>query len=293
MALTDQGKISIWGTAREALTLVWSLRSQHIVLAYIAVLPFTVMASLGWLDPVLQFKMGTTADQLPPGFVSALLLTLVWSWGWVGLCALFWFRLYLTGPANFLRMTPPQLLEMWGRLMGYLLLLVAGFTLIGLLVASLLTAITLLGAGSLSPMTSSLGSVVITALVFFFITLALRFMLTIIGISVDVRISLRQSWHIMKGHSVAAFLVLLLLALPAQIIAELATKAIVSLVEGAPFGNHAGPLSSASYLALLVLSPLSLAGTALQIAAASIIFTHLAPRPKAAAEPPHQVDVIV
>lgn len=293
MALTDQGKIAIWMTAREALTLVWRLRSQHIVLSYIAVLPFTIMASLGWLDPVLQFRMDTPADHLPAGFVPALLLTLAWSWGWIGLCALFWFRLYLTGPSNFLRVTPPQLLGMWGRLMGYVITLVSAFIMIGLVVAALLVAIAMRGAGTPGPMTTGLISVIVTALVFLFITLSLRIMLTIVGISVEAPISLRQSWHIMKGHSLTVFLTLLLLALPAQMIAELGTKAVVSLVEGASFDNYTGPLSSASYLALLVLSPLSLAATALQMAIASIVFTHMAPRPETPAEPLHQVDVIV
>ncbi len=292
MALTDNGKIAVLATAKEAISLVWQDRKIHIILSYLAMLPATFMIWLGWLDPIINLEQG--AREFPPGFWPSFILFGLWGLGWSVLFNIFWIRLFLLGREHFLKLTAGNLASSWIRLIWYVLCI----TIVGAVVFALSLGLiggfmgpSLQSGAGVNPVAAMISSIVLTTAIVFTITFSLRVSLALIGPAIQHKMPLRQSWQILTGHTFKLFLTLLALLIPFTVMAGLIEVPFILALKGMgllePGTSHHNALAGIQ----LILSPLRYAGLALSFATLSIIYKHFVGL--AAPETGNRIDMIV
>ncbi|MDA5192763.1 hypothetical protein [Govanella unica] len=254
--------------ARDALRDLWDARRFHVILSLIAVLPRAVMDAFGLLSP---YYAGVLAQTLPPGYWQAALLFLLWAALWNTPMLVLWFRRFMVGPQDVLRLGLGQLTQRSLLFLGYSFLLIVGIGVIVMLSTVVLSGILSIFASGKSAAALPFGFllVLVIGLYFFFGT---RFMLTFGALTVGERLSLRDSWRLtanIAGPIIGALALCLLGSLMvAQGIYWLVTLAIIG-----PSGIPAGaPVPAVLHILDLILAPLNYAATALMAAICARVY---------------------
>lgn len=277
MALTENKKIEIWATIRDAATMLWAARKQHVALAVIAYVPY----------PLISFLSQGGSDTMKA--VTAAF----WGLLWLVPLHILWQRLFLVGPELFLKVTALQLFKMWLRLLGYYLGLFVAIVGTGLVFATAAFALHWVwrhALGLADPRIANAASA-IEALAFVSLCLivVMRLTPTFVGIPVDERIALRQSWLLMEGNAARLLLAILLVMVPAILVTVIAAGilglAIQQFTGAAAVTGGLSPVAEAAVA--LLLSPLLTAGSALWMAILALVYRDLVPQPE------HQVDLTV
>jgi hypothetical protein len=80
---------------------LWYYKFQHILISFVAVLPFCLAGFSGVLDPVFLVSPG--AEKMPEGFNSAFAVFILTIFIWAIPVTVLWHRLYLLGPEHLIR----------------------------------------------------------------------------------------------------------------------------------------------------------------------------------------------
>jgi hypothetical protein len=277
MALTENRKINIWATISDACRMLWAARKQHVALAVMAYLPYPLI-----------FLLSQGSGDSTKAVVAAL-----WGLLWLVPLHILWQRLFLVGPELFLKVSPLQLLKMWLRLVGYYLGLFVAIVGAGIAFAAAAFALHWVwgqALGAADPRTINVASAIeALAFVSLCLIIVMRLTPTFVGIPVDERIALRQSWLLMEGNAARLLLTILLVMVPAilvtAIVAGILGFAIAQFTGAAVVQGGLPPVVEAAVA--LLLSPLLTAGSALWMAVMALVYRDLVPQPE------HQVDLTV
>lgn len=264
--LRPQDSFGLFVTALRAL---WAARRTHVALAVIVTLPLTVIGLLGLLDP-LYAAMGREAE--PPGLGLALILFFLWVVGWNAPALVLWYRRFLLGPDQLLRIALPELARrsLWFALYSIVMGIIGlGASLLILTVFAAFLA--LFGGSGLSAMPL----VVVMFSVFFY--LAARFSLAFASISLGRRITLPESWQRTKGRGMAIFGAFTLGILLAMILSGLVSS-ILALLTGADAEAAVTPPAVFFFIDLAA-SPFAYASAALSAAITAEVYRDLVGEP--------------
>ncbi|PCJ39557.1 MAG: hypothetical protein COA81_10120 [Alphaproteobacteria bacterium] len=97
----DCTKLGIMSSIRQAYSCLWYYKFQHILISFVAVLPFCLAGFSGILDPVFLVSAG--AEKIPEGFNSAFAVFILTTFIWAIPVTVLWHRLYLLGPEHLIR----------------------------------------------------------------------------------------------------------------------------------------------------------------------------------------------
>jgi hypothetical protein len=289
MALTENKKIAIWPTVKQALHMLWAARGEHAILSFLAVLPFIVMGALGWLDPI--FTPPPAGASLPPDYVQAELEFLGWMLLWLIPFAILWQRLFLVGPHLFLKVTAGSLIKMWLRLVGYYLalaLILAALAILFLAASSGLVMVWQYALGATGP-SLAITTAKFAAIVFALsaLLIVMRLMPAFVSVALGENIPPRRSWQIMENNAGLLMLASFLVMLPVSALGDIIVGLMIGLINGFGPEQATTPPNLMSYFVILALSPLISAAAALQMAVMAIIYRDLVPQPE------HLVDLSV
>ncbi|MCF6195169.1 MAG: hypothetical protein L3J50_00590 [Emcibacter sp.] len=94
-------ELCIRSSIRQAYGCLWHYKFQHILISFVAVLPFCLAGFSGVLDPVFLVSPG--AEKMPEGFNTAFALFILTIFIWAIPVTVLWHRLYLLGPEHLIR----------------------------------------------------------------------------------------------------------------------------------------------------------------------------------------------
>ncbi|NOZ65491.1 MAG: hypothetical protein GXP00_03175 [Alphaproteobacteria bacterium] len=94
-------ELCIRSSIRQAYGCLWHYKFQHILISFVAVLPFCLAGFSGVLDPVFLVSPG--AEKMPEGFNSAFAVFILTTFIWAIPVTVLWHRLYLLGPEHLIR----------------------------------------------------------------------------------------------------------------------------------------------------------------------------------------------
>lgn len=248
---------------------LWALRGPHSILALIVVLPYAIMGATGVLDP---FYTLATADNLPEGYFTAASLMLAWAALWNTPAMVLWYRMFLLGPDQMLKLPAGAFLERALRLLGASALfglILGGVAVVVMLIAAIATGGQGFNQGVL------MAVILIAALI-----IGARLCLTFASITLGHAMPFRASWEKTRGRGLVIAGAFLLCALVAALLSVAVHGVIVAGLFGPPPADGTTLVSSRwMYLVDLVLAPVSYAGSALVCAVTAAVFWRLLGRP--------------
>lgn len=267
MALTENKKIAIWPTAKAAGRMLWAARKQHLVLSFVAIMPYLIIAA---------FNQNLVANPL---FSFALNIL------WLFPLGILWQRLFLLGTNLFLKVSPGQFIEIWGQSIRFYLMLLLRYG-----IAAIIFFITMWGIEWLLPHALNITSPHAAIVIAMILTLAfstisliliLHFMPTIVGITVEENTPPNKSWLMMKAHAIRLFLTIILLGSPMFFLFAVIWS-ILNFTALMITGTHLAvrPSSIETDILYILLSPLITAILVLPMAAMAIVYRDLVPRPE-------------
>lgn len=260
-------KLDILDLTLGAVQHVWSLKGPHALLALVTVAPYTLMGVSGLLDP---FFTAATTKTIPEGYLTSAVLMFVWAILWNTPAALLWYRMFLVGPDQLLKLPLGALRDRILRMLGAFLLfgvMVAGAGLAGMVVIGIVVAATGIATMNQGVM---MAVVLVVALL-----LGGRLCLTFASIALGHRLPFQASWERTKGHGLAISGAFLLSALIATLAASLAHGVIAAALFGP--SPEDGPAIASHWLFLtdFLLAPVTYAGTGLVSAVTAAAFWRL------------------
>lgn len=262
-----------FGLFVSALRSLWAARRIHVALAVIVTLPLTVIGLLGLLDPLYEAMAG---EEQPAGLGLSLVLFFLWVVTWNAPALILWYRRFLLGPDQLLRIALLDLARrsLWFALYSILMGIIGlGASLLILTALSALFA--LLGGGGLS----AVPLVVVMFSMFFY--LAARFSLAFASIALGRRITLPESWQRTKGRGLTIFGAFTLGILLAMILSGLVTS-LLALLSGADAASAVTPPAIFFFIDLAA-SPFAYASAALSAAITAEVYRNLIGEPVDAA----------
>lgn len=260
---------------RTALGDLWEARRLHVILSLVAILPRTILEFTGALTPYYD---GFMAETLPPGYWQATLLLFLWAALWNTPMLVLWYRRFLVGPEEMLRLRLGELAERTALflLYGFLLTLLVGGALLLLMVV--LGGVLSIVSGGHSGTMLPLGLMVMVALGLFFF-LGARLILTFAAIPIGRRVSFRESWQRTLGIAGPVIGAVALCAMGGLLVSQSA-RWLLSLpfigAEGLAPGVDIPPVL---HLVDFVLAPLNYAATALIAAVTAEVYRALSGPP--------------
>lgn len=256
----EQTTLCINTSLKDAYTCLWHYKWNHLLISYVAFLPFTAIGLLGFFDPF--FLPRSSLEMVPEGYNLSFILYIFSTYLWAIPCIILWHRLYLLGPEHLLRRKIWPILTRSFVMMSKVLLLIG--------IASLITVISV---GALMFLINSLGlndsvsdfldlsknefnryltifvvAGVITYLVF------LRFSLAICARTIGKRIGLLTSWRLTEKNTLRMFISFISVFLPAALIA-LAAFYIYQAAFGVNLFYSGEILSRGTYIHIFILAP--------------------------------------
>ncbi len=265
-------KLDVLDLTLGAVQHLWSNRGPHCVLALVVVAPYALMGALGLLDPLFA---ATTAGAVPEGYLTSAALMLAWGVIWNTPAMVLWYRMFLLGPDQMLKLPPAEFFARGARLIGYSILF--GLMLVAVAALVMLVILVLFSSANLGALQQGplMAVVMVAALI-----LGGRLCLTFTAVALGLRLPFQASWARTRGHGFtisAAFLLSVL-------VATLAASVAHGLISAALFGVGSGASESAMpshwlFGVDLLLAPVSYAGTALAAAISAAAFWRLVGRP--------------
>lgn len=269
MQRSDGSLQDSFGLFVTALRSVWAARRVHVALAVIVTLPLTMIGLMGLLDPLYAAMAG---EAQPAGLGLSLILFFLWVVTWNAPALVLWYRRFLLGPDQLLRIGLPDLVQrsLWFALYSILMGIIGlGASLLILTVIAALLA--LLGGGGMS----AVPLVIVMFSVFFY--LAARFSLAFASIALGRRITLPESWQRTKGRGLTIFGAFTLGILLAMILSGLVSS-ILALVSGADAASAVTPPAIFFFIDLAA-SPFAYASAALSAAVTAEVYRNLIGEP--------------
>lgn len=270
----DKPTLDVFELTVGAVRHLWALRGPHSILAFIVVAPYALMGILGLLDP---FYSTAVDDGLPDGYMTSALLIMAWGLLWNTPVMVLWYRLFLVGPDQMLKLSADAMVKRVLRLIGYSLLfalMVGGVALLAGLALSVFT-----GGGALNQ--AFLMAVILVAA----LVLGGRLCLTFASIPLGHLMPFRMSWERTKGHGLAISGAFLLCALVAALAGAVLSGVIGTGLFGAPAeGAETMVVSRWMFAVDLLLSPISYAGSALVCSVTAAAFHRLVGPPTEAVD---------
>lgn len=220
----DCSPLCINTSIKDAYGCLWRYKGNHLLISYIAFLPFTVVGLLGFFDPF--FLPRSSHELVPDGYNLSFILYILTTYFWAIPCVILWHRLYLLGPQHLLRR------KIWPILTRSFVILSKVLFLIGLcaMVILLLIAIFSFFISYLGLNDSISNFIELTETEFMryvvIVTIAssvtylvfLRFSLAICARTIGKRIGLRTSWRLTEKNTFRMLLSFLTVFLPTLII---------------------------------------------------------------------------
>lgn len=251
---------------------------SHVILSYLISLPFFLAKILGWIN--LPAILSQNAQGI---FTLPLIIYMIASLLLFALMVIFYFRLYSLERYNFLKINLHNLADIYGNTLmygimaaGLLIIATICLTLMGGLLASIITNILSLGGDQLAVVNSMWMIVMMIMVLILIFTISLRLQPTFISIAQGQRsLPFKTSWFHTTGHSRDIFLIsAAVLILP--YIASYIAQYIVIHMTGMPYvKGEILEFSIVSQILFYLLSPISLASVALLCAASCNIRNHL------------------
>ncbi len=258
-----------FGLFTAALRDLWAARRMHAALSVIVTLPLTVIGLLGLLDPLYAAMAGERQTQ---GLGLAIILFFLWGVTWNAPAVVLWYRRFLLGPEQLLRIAVPDLIQrsLWFALY-YVAMVIVGMGASLLLLTLLGAVLAMLGGGDFS----ALPLVVVMFSVLCY--LASRLSLVFAGITLGRRVSFQDSWQRTKGRGMTIFGAFTLAVLLAMI-ASGTVSSILAMLTGANTEGAATPPAIYFFIDL-VASPFAYASAALPAAIAAEVYRRLMGEP--------------
>lgn len=246
---------------KDAYSCLWRYKWNHLLISFIAFLPFTGVGLLGFFDPF--FLPRSSHELVPDGYNLSFILYIFTTYFWAIPCVILWHRLYLLGPQHLLRR------KIWPILTRSFVILSKVLFLVGLcaMVVLLLVAIFSFVISYLDLNDSISNFIELTDTEFMryvvIITIAstvtylvfLRFSLAICARTIGKRIGLLTSWRLTEKNTFRMFLSFITVFLPALIITFGVVFTYQSLLKLNLF--YSGELlDTMSYVHIFVLAPI-------------------------------------
>lgn len=256
----DCAPLCINTSLRDAYKCLWHYKWNHLFIAYVAFLPFTILGLLGLLDPF--FTPRSSTEIVPDGYNLSFLLFIASTYLWAIPSIILWHRLYLLGPEHLLRKKIWPILTRSFVLISKVLVLVGICVLVALILITLLVyiidfmelneSINDFFALTDSEFTRYLIIMSLTAFITYLVFL--RFTLAICARTIGKRIGLLTSWRLTEKSTLRMLLSFMVVFLPSVIIAYTVLYFYQSTFEIDLFFTGE-MLSIPTYIHLFILAP--------------------------------------
>jgi len=212
--------ISIRTNLKEASSCLWRFKWKHILISYIAFLPFTLVGISGLLDAF--FLPRSSLEQVPDGYNFSFFMFILTTYFWAVPCFVLWHRLYLLGPEHLLRR------KIWPILTRSFVLFLKVLMMIGIcILLAVIFAILMSLFISLLNLNTTFSDLLelsdyeylryvstISLTLFFAYLIFLRFSLAISARTIGKRIGMATSWRLTKTNTLRMFFCYLTILLP-------------------------------------------------------------------------------
>jgi len=272
-------RLPIMALLRTSYRMFFDQIKSHLVISYLFSLPFLIINISGWLN------LSNFQPQNPGSFFTAqLMVVIALSFLLLTFLAIVYFRLFMMGPGNFLKISLGKLADIYGHMLIYGLM-AAGLLLIALICLLLLSGLVvsivtnILPSAPLHLMLNSLAVIFTLGLT---LVISLRLQPSFISIAIGDRpLPFKSSWYYTMGHNRDIFLIgagAIILPYICDFILKYITMRIFTdpLAEG-----QAIEFTAFNYFIFYLLSPVSLASIGLLSAASCVIRNHLVTENKA------------
>lgn len=212
--------ICINTSLKEAYSFLWYYKWNHILISFLAFLPFTLIGLLGLFDPFFMPRAST--ELVPNGYNLSFILYIFSTYIWALPCVILWQRLYLLGPEHLLRRKIWPILTRSLVIMSKVLFLIGIASLIT--IALLVLLLFLMNKLNLNDSVSDfidlsddefmrfVAIITITGLITYLVFL--RFSLAICARTIGKRIGLLTSWRLTEKNTMRMFLSFISIVLP-------------------------------------------------------------------------------
>lgn len=245
---------------KDAYSSLWRYKRNHILISFMAFLPFTVFGLLGFFDP---FFLPRSSDELvPAGYNLSFILYIVTTYLWSIPCIILWYRLYMLGPEHLLRRKIWPILTRSYVLMSKVLFLIGVFAILAiLLIAALAMLISYLNLDSsvsdfLELTDTEFTRFIMITFVVGLITYVffLRFSLAISARTIGKKIGFMTSWRLTQRSTFRMFLSFMAIFVPTVFLSLFAVYVYQWLLNIDLF--YSGKiLSTMSYIHIFILAP--------------------------------------
>ncbi len=258
---TECTEICIKTSLKEAYSCLWHFKWKHILISYIAFLPFTLAGLFGFLDAF--FLPRSPLELVPEGYNLSFGLFIATTYLWAVPCFILWHRLYLLGPEHLLRRKIwPILTRSFTMifkvlfLIGTLLLLTIILTMILAFIIGIFTSNE--GLSDFLDLTKSEFAryiIIISVTGFFAYLVFLRFSLAISARAIGKPMGLITSWRLTKKNTGRMFCSFIAIFIPASITAYMFIY-FYQIIFSLDLFYSGDILSKATYLHIFITAPI-------------------------------------
>lgn len=245
---------------QDAYACLWRYKWNHIMISFIAFLPFTSVGLFGFFD--LFFLPRPSHEIVPEGYNLSFILYILTTYFWAIPCIILWHRLYLLGPQHLIRRKIwPILTRSFVMMTKVLMLIGLGSMLIIAFLAILIFGITYLGLNeSISDFIQLTDNEFMRYILIISVTgiityLAfLRFSLAICARTIGKRVGLLTSWRLTEKNTFRMFLSFIAIFLP-MLTLSFSLLYIYQTAIGLDLFYSGEILSPISYVHIFILAP--------------------------------------
>lgn len=245
---------------KDAYACLWHYKWNHLMISFIAFLPFTLVGLLGLFDPF--FLPRASHEIVPEGYNLSFILYILTTYLWAIPCVILWHRLYLLGPQHLLRRKIWPILTRSFVMMTKVLFLVGICSLLTIAFLALLAFIVsyLDLNDSISDFIRLTDSEFMRYIVIISVTgtitylVFLRFSLAICARTIGKRIGLLTSWRLTEKNTFRMFLSFVSIFMPVLAI-SLGLLYIYQMSVGLDLFYSGEILNTVSYIHIFILAP--------------------------------------
>lgn len=253
--------LSIKESLKDAYSCLWRYKKNHVLIAYIAFFPFTLVGLFGFLDPF--FLPRSSYEFVPEGYNLSFLLFILTTYIWAIPCVILWYRLYLLGPEHLLRR------KMWPILTRSFVMISKVLFLIGIIVFLIIILLVvfayIIEFLNLDTSISNFVELNDNELFRYFIIISLtglitylvflRFSLAICARTIGKRMGLLTSWKLTEKNTIRMFCCFMVVFASAVLLTLISIFLYESLFNIDLFFSGK-ILNKASYMHIFILAPI-------------------------------------
>lgn len=200
-------KLCVRSSVAQAYGCLWYYKFQHMMIAVLAALPFSLAGLMGWLDPV--FSTSPDLNNMPEGFNLSFAILLLTTFIWAVPVIILWHRLYLLGPEHLIRKKIWPLITRSFNVISHSLIFIGlGLVMSVLFIWGMLHLRAISSMDSMAGTITELGTGELLLYIFigldifcFLLLVGLRFSMAFSAVAIGKKIGFTTSWRMTRKNT--------------------------------------------------------------------------------------------